>query len=261
MTLENKTILLTGGTSGIGEACSRHFASLGANLYIASNQPEAGQALESEIVKSGFKSRYIYTDVSDETSIQNLVQTIASDVGKLHAVHCNAGVWDKGKVTDFTDAQWEKVMDVNVKAAFYLAKHTIPILEETAASESKLTTFLITTSVASHIGFPDHALYCASKSALEALVRCLAVDHAGLVRALAISPGTIDTPMLAASCQGWDKPVEELYASVEQRIPVRRLGQPEDIAKAAAFFLSDDASYINGTSLTVDGGTTPLPPW
>jgi NAD(P)-dependent dehydrogenase (short-subunit alcohol dehydrogenase family) len=261
MSLENKTLLLTGGTSGIGAACARHFASLGANLYIASNQPEAGQSLESELVSAGHSARFLETDVSDETSVQNLIQTIETEAGHLHAVHCNAGVWDKGKVTDFTDAQWEKLMGVNVKAAFYLAKHAVPLLEKTAAADSKLTTFLITTSVAANIGFPEHALYCASKAALEALVRCLAVDHAGKIRALALSPGTIDTPMLAASCQGWDKPVADLYAAIEKRIPVRRLGQPEDIAKAAAFLLSNQAEYINGTTLTIDGGTSPLPPW
>jgi NAD(P)-dependent dehydrogenase (short-subunit alcohol dehydrogenase family) len=76
-----------------------------------------------------------------------------------------------------------------------------------------------------------------------------------------LSPGTIDTPMLAASCAGWDKPIEELYADVEKRIPVRRLGRPSDIAKAAAFLLSDDAAYVNGTILVLDGGTTALPPW
>ena len=261
MTLANKTILLTGGTSGIGEACARHFASLGAKLYVASNQPDAGRALEAELVAGGNSIRFIETDVADEASVQSLIQTIAEEAGCLHAAHLNAGVWGKGKVTDFTDADWDKLMGVNVKGTFFLAKHAVPLLEKTAEAENALTTILITTSVASLIGFPDHALYCASKAALEALVRCLAVDHAGKIRSLGISPGTIDTPMLAASCQGWDKPVAELYAAVEKKIPVRRLGQPEDIAQAAAFLLSDEAAYINGTILTVDGGTMPLPPW
>jgi NAD(P)-dependent dehydrogenase (short-subunit alcohol dehydrogenase family) len=120
---------------------------------------------------------------------------------------------------------------------------------------------VITTSVAAFIGFPAHALYCASKAALEALIRCLATDHAGCIRAVGVCPGTIDTPMLAASCEGWDKPVAELYAEVEKKIPVRRLGQPRDVARAVAFLLSDEASYINGTTLVLDGGTMALPPW
>lgn len=261
MTLANKTILLTGGTSGIGEACARRFAALGAKLFVASNQVTAGQALEAELTGAGHSVRFVETDVSDEASVETLIRVIASEAGRLHAVHCNAGVWGKGKVTDFTDADWEKIMGVNVRGTLYLAKHAVPLLEKTAAAEGGLTTILITTSVASQIGFPEHALYCASKAALEALVRCLAVDQAGKIRALGISPGTIDTPMLAATCQGWDKPVAELYAEVEKRIPVRRLGQPDDVARAAAFLLSDEAAYINGTILTIDGGTMPLPPW
>ena len=172
-------------------------------------------------------------------------------------MHCNAGVWGKGLVTDFTEADWNKLMGVNVKGAFLTAKHTIPVMEKNEAGG----VFLATTSVAAQIGVPAHALYCASKAALEALIRCLATDHAGRIRAVGISPGTIDTPMLAASCEGWDAPVEELYAEVEKKIPVRRLGQPEDIARAAAFLLSDDAAYVNGTVLTLDGGTMALPPW
>jgi len=99
------------------------------------------------------------------------------------------------------------------------------------------------------------------KGALESLIRCLATDHAGKVRVVGICPGTIDTPMLAATCEGWDKPVEELYAEVAKKIPVRRLGQPIDIAKTAAFLLSDDSEYINATSIVLDGGTMALPPW
>ncbi|MBI2477125.1 MAG: SDR family oxidoreductase [Planctomycetia bacterium] len=147
-------------------------------------------------------------------------------------------------------------MGVNVKGALLTAKYGIPALRASGGG-----TFLVTTSVAAQIGFPQHAVYCASKAALEALVRCLATDYAGIVRVVGISPGTIDTPMLAASCQGWDKPVEQLYAEVAQKIPVRRLGTAQDVAKAAAFLLSDDASYINGTILTLDGGTLALPPW
>jgi NAD(P)-dependent dehydrogenase (short-subunit alcohol dehydrogenase family) len=86
-------------------------------------------------------------------------------------------------------------------------------------------------------------------------------DHAGKVRVVGVSPGTIDTPMLAATCAGWDQPKEEIYAEVAKKIPVRRLGQPLDIANAAAFLMSDEASYIDGTILVLDGGTLPLPPW
>ena len=251
--LKDKVIIVTGGTSGIGEACSRHFVQCGAKVVMASNQKEQGEALARELKDA----RFVFTDVADEKSVANLVKQAVGFFGRIDGVHCNAGVWRKGRVTALDEPTWDAVMGVNVKGVLWAAKHAIPVME----SQSTGGVFLITTSVAAFVGFPEHALYCASKAALEALVRCLAVDHAGKVRVAAVCPGTIDTPMLAASCAGWDKPVAELYAEVARKIPTRRLGQPIDIAKAAAFLLSDDASYVNGASLLMDGGTMALPPW
>lgn len=255
-TLHNKVILITGGTSGIGEACSRHFAAMGAKVVLASNQEERGKAIEAELRSAGHEAHFVFTDVSNEESVRAMVRSTLDRFGRLDGVHCNAGVWGKGKVTEFDAAAWDKIMGVNVKSVFWTAKHVMPVMEQQGTG-----VFLITTSVAAFIGFPAHALYCASKGALESLVRCLATDHAGKVRVVGICPGTIDTPMLAASCEGWDKPIDELYADVARRIPVRRLGQPIDIAKTAAFLLSDEADYINGTSIVLDGGTMALPPW
>ena len=256
MNIRDKVILVTGGTSGIGEACSRHFAALGARVVIASNQQERGTALEDELRAAGNEARFVFADVAREDSVAAMVKRAVELYGRIDGAHCNAGVWGKGKVTEFDDAAWERIMGVNLKSVFWTAKHVIPVMEAQGGG-----VFLITTSVAAFIGFPSHALYCASKGALESLVRCLAVDHAGKVRVAGICPGTIDTPMLAASCEGWDKPVAELYAEVARRIPVRRLGQPGDIAQMAAFLLSDEAGYLNGTSIVLDGGTMALPPW
>ena len=256
MALKDKVILVTGGTSGIGEGCARHFAEIGARVIMASNQRDRGDALEAELRAAGREVRFVFADVSREESVQALVARSVELYGRIDGVHCNAGVWAKGKVTEFDDAVWEKVMSVNVKSVFWTAKHVVPVMEQQGQG-----VILITTSVAAFIGFPAHALYCASKAALESLIRCLAVDHAGKVRVVGICPGTIDTPMLAATCEGWDKPVAELYAEVARRIPVRRLGQPIDIAQTAAFLLSDAAGYINATSIVLDGGTMALPPW
>lgn len=251
--LQEKVILVTGGTSGIGAACARHFLGCGAKVVLASNQQAEGEALQKELSEN---SLFIHTDISQENSVQRMVEEAQKYFGRLDGVHCNAGVWRKGSVLDFNESDWNLLMGVNVQGVLWTAKHAIPLLEK-----SEKGVFLVTTSVAAFIGFPEHILYCASKAALEAVVRCLAVDHAGKVRVAGICPGTIDTPMLAETCAGWDKPREELYAEVAQKIPVRRLGQPEDIAKAAAFLLSDEASYINATSLVLDGGTMALPPW
>ncbi len=256
MSLKEKVIVVTGGTSGIGEACTRHFADLGARVVIASNQEDRGQALENELRAAGQDVRFVPVDVANEESVQALVRRAVDHYGRIDGVHCNAGVWACGMVTEFDEAIWNKVMNVNVKSVFWTAKHVLPVMERQGKG-----VIVITTSVAAFIGFPAHALYSASKAALESLIRSLAVDHAGWLRVVGVCPGTIDTPMLAASCQGWNKPVAELYAELGKRIPVRRLGQPEDVAHAAAFLLSENASYINGTSIVLDGGSLALPPW
>ena len=255
MSIENKTIIITGATSGIGEACAREFVSRGANVVMASIQLAEGEALETELAETG-RVKFIPCDVTVEDQVESLIHSAKSTFGTVDAIHCNAGAWGKGTAEQFDEEIWGKVMEVNVKGVLLAAKYGMPVLGECGGG-----TFLVTTSVASQVGFPQHAVYCASKAAAEALVRCLAVDYAGITRVVGISPGTIKTPMLAASCEGWEKPMDELYAEVAKKIPVRRLGEPQDVAKAAAFLLSDEAGYINGAILTLDGGTLALPPW
>lgn len=257
MNIADKVIIITGGTSGIGAGCTRRYAQLGARVVCASNQQAEGEALAAELQASGQPVNFVYCDVVDENSVAGLIQQTLDLHGRLDALHSNAGVWLQGKVTEVTADAYETLMGVNVMGNLWLCKHVVPVMEQQASGG----VIVITTSVAAHIGFPQHALYCASKAALEALIRCLCTDHAGKVRAVGVSPGTIDTPMLAATCAGWDRPQAEIYAEVAQKIPVRRLGQPLDIANAAAFLMSDEASYINGTVLVLDGGTLPLPPW
>ena len=256
MSLQGRVILVTGGTSGIGEGCTRHLAEVGAKVVTASIQEEEGRALERELRDRGRTVDFVAADVSSEDSVKALVAKTLEVHGYLDGVVSNAGVWREGKVTDFNDADWDLVMGVNVKGNFLLAKHVVPVFERQGKG-----VLVITTSVAAFIGFPAHALYCASKAALDALIRCLTTDHAGYLRVVGVCPGTIDTPMLAASCEGWDTPKEELYAEVAKKIPVRRLGTPADVAQTVAFLLSDDAGFINGTSVFLEGGTMALPPW
>ena len=256
MSLRDQVIVVTGGTSGIGGGCVKHFAGLGAKVVAASIQREEGEALEKAERDRVHDVHFVHTDVADERSVKALVARTLELHGRIDALVSNAGVLRMGSVAEFDEAMWDAVMGVNVKGNLWLAKHVAPVMEGQGGG-----VICILTSVAAFVGFPNHTLYCASKAALEALVRSLAVELAGSVRVVGVCPGTIDTPMLASSCDGWDKPVAEIYAEVEQKIPVRRLGQPLDVARAIAFLLSDDASYINATCLVMDGGTLALPPW
>jgi NAD(P)-dependent dehydrogenase (short-subunit alcohol dehydrogenase family) len=256
MSIADKVIIVTGGTSGIGEACTRHFAASGAKVITSSIQQEAGDSLAQELRDAGHEAEFVYGDVSDDNDVSRLVAQALDKFGRVDGAMANAGVWRQGKVTEASQEDLSLLMGVNVMGPVWLAKHLLPAYEQRGGG-----VLLVTTSVAAHIGFPGHVLYCASKAASEAVVRCLATDHAGVMRVVGLCPGTIDTPMLAASCAGWDKTKDEIYADVRKRIPVRRMGEPMDVAHAAAFLLSDDAGYINGTSLVLDGGTMALPPW
>jgi len=198
----------------------------------------------------------VYADVSDEVNVQNLIDETMDFYGQIDGVHCNAAVWEKGTVTEFDESTWNKLMGVNVKGVLWTVKHAVPIMEKQGRG-----VIVITTSMAATMGFPAHVVYSASKAALEAVVRCLAVDHAGKIRAVGISPGAIDTPMMAASWDAWRKDPSEGCPDISKKIPVRRIGRPEDVARAAAFLLSDEASYINGTTIALDGGASALSPW
>lgn len=257
MHLQDKVILITGGTSGIGEACSQHFARHGAKVVTMSNQQEAGTALAQSLCDEGCQCVFHYGDTSKEEDVRASIQLAVDQFGRLDCVHVNAGVLRNQKITDITLDDFHALINVNLLGPVLIAKHAIPIMQQQGAG-----VICFTTSVAADIGFPAHGVYGASKAAVVALMRSLTTDHSPEgIRFVAVSPGTIDTPMLAASCAGWETPREELYAQVAKKIPVQRMGQPIDVAHAVGFLFSDQAGFINGSVLHLEGGTLCLPPW
>jgi NAD(P)-dependent dehydrogenase (short-subunit alcohol dehydrogenase family) len=257
MHLKDKVILITGGTSGIGEACTELFARHGAKVVTMSIQQEAGAALAKRLTADGLTCVFHYGDTTQEADVQAAMDLAVKQFGRLDCVHANAGVLRNQKITDITLDDFHTLINVNLLGPVLVAKHAIPIMQRQGRG-----VICFTTSVAAEIGFPAHGVYCASKAAVVALMRSLATDHSPQgVRFIAVSPGTIDTPMLAASCAGWDTPKDELYAQVAKKIPVQRMGQPMDVAQAVAFLLSDEAGFINGSVIHLEGGTLCLPPW
>jgi NAD(P)-dependent dehydrogenase (short-subunit alcohol dehydrogenase family) len=255
--LEDKVILITGGTSGIGEACTELFARQGAKVVTMSLQPPEGRALAKRLADAGHCCVFQEGDVSKEPDVQAAVDLAVSRFGRLDCVHSNAGLLRNQKITELTLDDFYALVNVNLLGSALVAKHAIPIMERQGKG-----VICFTTSVAAEIGFPGHGIYCASKAGLVALIRCLATDHSPKgIRFVGVSPGTIDTPMLAASCAGWSKSKEEIYADVARKIPVQRMGQPIDVANAVGFLLSDEAGFINGSVVHLEGGTLCLPPW
>ncbi|MEA1952628.1 MAG: SDR family oxidoreductase [Planctomycetota bacterium] len=255
--LQDKVILVTGGTSGIGEACTELFARSGAKVVTSSIQREAGEALAARLVDEGCQCVFQYADVSNESDVEAMVAAAVDRFGRLDAVHANAGVLASKRITDVTVEEFHHLMNVNVLGAVLTTKHAVRVMEKQGSG-----VIVFTTSVAADIGFPAHAVYAASKAAVAAMIRSLTTDHSPQgIRFAGVSPGTIDTPMLAESCAGFDKPKDELYAEVAQKIPVRRMGTPEDVARTVAFLISDEAGFVNGVIVPVEGGTLCLPPW
>ena len=255
--LTDKVILITGGTSGIGLACTELFARQGAKVVTMSIQAEEGQALAARLTGEGHCCIFHYGDVSQEADVKAAIDLAVSKFGRLDCVHANAGLLRNQKITELTLDDFHALVNVNLLGPALVAKHAIPIMER-----QRKGVICFTTSVAADVGFPGHGIYCATKAGLVALIRCLTTDHSPKgIRFVGVSPGTIDTPMLAASCQGWAKPKEEIYAEVAKKIPVQRLGQPIDVAQAVEFLLSDEAGFIDGSIVHLEGGTLALPPW
>ena len=257
MHLQGKVILITGGTSGIGEACTQLFARHGAKVVTMSIQQEAGTALARQLSDEGLACLFHYGDTSQEADVKTAIERAVQEFGRLDCVLANAGVLRNQKITDITLEDFHTLINVNLLGPVLVAKYAIPIMERQGKG-----VICFTTSVAAEIGFPAHGVYCASKAAVVALMRSLTTDHSPQgVRFVAVSPGTIDTPMLADSCAGWDTPKDVLYAQVAKKIPVQRMGQPIDVAHAVGFLLTDDAGFINGSVIHLEGGTLCLPPW
>jgi NAD(P)-dependent dehydrogenase (short-subunit alcohol dehydrogenase family) len=255
--LKDKVILITGGTSGIGLACTELFARRGAKVVTMSIQAEEGRQLAERLTAEGLQCVFHFGDVSKEAEVKAAVDLAVASFGRLDCVHANAGLLRNQKITDLTLDDFYAMVNVNLLGPVLVAKHAIPIMERQGKG-----VICITTSVAADIGFPGHGMYCATKAGLVALIRCLTTDHSPKgIRFVGVSPGTIDTPMLAASCAGWSKSKEEIYADVAKKIPVQRMGQPIDVANAVAFLLSDAAGFIDGSIVHLEGGTLALPPW
>ncbi|MCR4410919.1 MAG: SDR family oxidoreductase [Thermoguttaceae bacterium] len=257
MHLQDKVILITGGTSGIGEACSELFARHGAKVIAMSIQQEAGTALAKRLTDEGHVCLFHYGDTSRESDVAAAVELAVKQFGRLDCVHANAGVLRNQKITDITLDDFYALINVNLLGPVLVAKHAIPVMERQGKG-----VICFTTSVAAEIGFPAHGVYCASKAAVVALMRSLTTDHSPKgIRFVAVSPGTIDTPMLAASCAGWDTPKDVLYAQVAKKIPVQRMGKPIDVAHVVGFLFTDEAGFVNGSVVHLEGGTLCLPPW
>ena len=235
---------------GCGEGeLTRSLAREGASVVVADYDASGGQAVADEIHETGMEALFAKTDVSDEAQVQDMVAAALKAFGRLDILFNSAGVLAKGSVLDTDLATWQRVMDINLTGTFLCGKAALPHM--IAGGGGAIIN--MSSSTGAHDGNAGSAAYVASKGGVTLLTRCMAIDHAGdKVRVNAIAPGPTDTPMLRQFLDA------EGRAAFAATFPMRRLGSPEEIAQTALFLASDEASFVTGAILCVDGGQTAL---
>lgn len=244
MNLLNKIALVTGATSGIGEACAINFAKNGVRVIITGRNTEKGKALANDINEKGQGSaEFCFMDISDRDSIIEAKKIILGKYENIDILVNNAGIYQEFmRFEDFEEEVWEGVFKTNNNGTFYVTKTFF---------DSILNKQGIVINVASVAGMQmagsgQRYAYAASKAAMIQFTRCLAKAYADKIRVNCVCPGVIDTPIYGVG----DK--ERLVG----KIPAKRLGSPDEVAKVVVFLASDDASYVNGAIIAVDGGLT-----
>ncbi len=244
--LQDKVAIITGAGSGFGRATAELFAKEGAKIVAVDlNQDTANQTAQA-IVDAGRQAIGVAADVANEENVKAFIDAAINEFGKIDILFNNAGIYAPGNVETTSIEDWNRSVNVNMTALFLAAKHAMPHLLESKGN------IINTASAGGIIGFPDAVAYATTKGAVISFTRAVAVDYADKgVRSNAICPGTGETGMTKELLE-----VPEIRDGFLAPIPMKRLGQPEDIANAALFLASDQASYITGHALPVDGGWT-----
>ncbi|MCG2622597.1 glucose 1-dehydrogenase [Arthrobacter sp. I2-34] len=245
--LAGRIALVTGGSRGQGAAHVRRLAREGATVFFGDVGTEAGAALESEQTSKGLDVRFRRMDVTSADDWSQMLGTIGTEFGRLDILVNNAGILDMRGPEEATEQSWQKTVDVNQKGVFLGIKHSIPLLRESACAS-----IINTSSIFGLIGAADYFAYTASKGAVSAMTKSAAMTYgADGIRVNSIHPGYVSTPMLETEFQALPEGTEEASLAA---IPLGRFASPEEIASVVAFLASDDASYITGTEVVIDGG-------
>ena len=246
--LEGKVALISGGARGQGAVEARMFAEEGASVVIGDILDEQGRRTEAELQELGYNVTYVHLDVTSESDWEAAVQTAVNTYGKLDVLLNNAGILIRKNIEETTEADWDRIFAVNAKGVFLGTKAAIPAMRDAGGGS-----IINISSTAGLVGSPNgSASYTATKGAVRLFTKSTAIQHAREgIRCNSIHPGPIETDMIADTLN--DPANMELRM---QRLPLQRVGKPSEIAYPAIYLASDESSFVTGSEVVVDGGTT-----
>jgi 3-oxoacyl-[acyl-carrier protein] reductase len=239
--LENQIAIVTGGANGIGQGIVESLAKAGAKVVIADIDEENGQKVANDVSGDFFK-----LDVTNEENAQEVVDAVAEKYGKIDILAANTGIYPDIKIEEMTEEDWDKVFDINLKGMFFIVKPVLKVMKE-----NNYGRVIVTSSVTGpDTGYPGGAAYGATKAGILGFIKSAAMEYAKFnVTVNAVQPGVVATEALKEQ-------LADLSEGAAEYIPMKKLGDPEDIGTTVSFFASQEAKYITGQSLIVDGGQT-----
>lgn len=250
MKLEDKVAIITGSSKGIGEGIARVFAAEGARVVIVSRNEEEGQKIAEELGGPDGRSIFIKTDVTSRESIQELIAAAVSTFGRLDILVNNAGYHISKNVEETSEDEWEFILSTNLRSTFLCSKYAIPYLRQTKGNIINIS------SMVGLVGQPNAGAYSATKGGQIAMSKGMAIDFAkDGIRVNVICPGWIQTPLV----EDWFSQQQDPVASrqyIYSQHPLGRIGTIEECGKAALYLASEDAAFVTGITLNIDGGIT-----
>jgi len=251
MRLKGKVAIITGAAAGIGRASAKLFAREGAGVVAVDLDRKGTEAIVDEIANDAGKAVAIAADVSEKASALEIVRRTSERFGRVDILFNNAGIVTPGKIHETAEAEWDRAMAINVKSVYLLCHEVVPLFLEQGGG-----VILNTASATALRSVTDRAAYSASKGAVIALTRSMALDYVkNNIRVNCLCPGTIDTPSLAQRLAAFADPAEARKQFVARQ-PMGRLGTAEEVAQAALYLVSDESGFVTGTAFSIDGGFT-----